>query len=532
MTLEDIQETVENFAQGARRAREAGLDGVELMCSQGYLINEFTSPASNQRTDEYGGSLENRLRFPMEIIRRVREVAGDDFAIIMRLCVEEFVPGSLGLSESLPIARAFEQAGVDILDLQIAWHESRVPSVYMTVPRGAFVYLADIVKKEVNIPVVAVNRINDPFLAEDILRQGKADLIGMCRGLIADPEFPNKASEGRFDDICRCTGCVQGCLDWKGADRVPVHCLVNPEAGREKAMAVKPAPKQKKVVVVGGGPAGLETARVLALRGHKVTLYEKEEELGGNLRLAALVPGKSEFHDFIRYLVGQVEKLGVNVVCGKVATPELIEKESPDAVVIATGWKQRVPAIPGIDNKMVVNFRDVLERKVDLGREVVVIGAGGVGAETAIFVAKEGASTPESIAFLLGTGAITGEEVSNLMHGSRKVTLLRRKGSIAGGVPRQVRWVVLQELKKMGVETLSELDYEKITGDGLTIIKDGEHKLIPADTIVSAAGGEPDNDLYQALEGKVAELYCIGNAREVRNCLVAVYEGAEAGRAI
>jgi len=532
MTKEDIKGTIEHFAQGARRAKEAGFDAVELMCSQGYLINQFSSPASNQRTDEYGGSLENRLRFPLEIIQRVREEAGEDLAIIMRLCIEEFVPGSLGLKESLPIARIFEQAGIDILDMQIAWHESRVPSVYMTVPRGAFVYLADIVKKEIKIPVIAVNRINDPLLAEDILRQGKADLIGMCRPLIADPDLPDKAAQGRFDDICRCTGCLQGCLDWKGTERVPVNCLVNPEAGREKKLVIKPAQKPKKVVVVGGGPAGLEAARVLVLRGHKVILYEKEEAPGGNLSLAARVPGKSEFGYFIRYLVGQVEKLGVEVIYGQEATPEAIKADNPDVVVIATGWKQRIPGIPGIDNKKVVGFKEVLEGKAELGKEVVVIGAGGVGAETALFAAKEGINNPDNIVFLLSTGAITGEEAVNLNKGNRKVTLLRRKGSIGGGMPRQVRWVILQELRNLGVEMLSELDYEKITDEGLTIVKDGERKLIPADTIVVAAGGEPDDDLYRALEGKVAEIHRIGNAKEVRNCLSAVYEGAEIGRAI
>ncbi len=532
MTKEDIRETIEHFAQGARRAKEAGFDAVELMCSQGYLLNQFTSPVSNQRTDEYGGTLENRLRFPLEIIQRIKQVVGEDFAILMRLCVEEFVPDGYGIEDTLPIARVFEQAGIDILDLQIAWHESRVPSVYMTVPRGAFVYLADAVKKEIKIPVIAVNRINDPLLAEDILRQGKADLIGMCRGLIADPELPNKAAQGRSDDIRVCTGCLQGCLDWKGTERVPVNCLVNPEAGREVGLAIKPAKKRKKVVVLGGGPAGLEAARVLALRGHGVTLYDGEKELGGYLRFAAMTPGKSEFGYFIQYLARQVDKLGVKVICGQKATVETIIKENPEVVVIATGTRQRIPGIPGIDNKKVVGFREVLERKVGLGREVVIIGAGGIGCETALFVAKEGSNHPESVLFLLSAGAITSEEAVNLAKGNRKVTLLRRKGSIGGGMPRQVRWVILQELRNLGVEMVSELDYKEITDDGLTIIQDGGEKLIPADTIVVAAGGDPDDGLYHALEGKVAEIYRIGNAKEVRNCLAAVYEGAEIGRAI
>ncbi len=533
MSKADIEETIDHFVQAARRAKATGFDAVEMMCSQGYLVNEFTSPIANQRTDEYGGSFENRLRFPLEMIQRVKQEVGSGFPIIMRLCAEEFVPGGMGLAESRRIAKAFEQAGVDILDLQIAWHESRVPSVYMTVPRGAFVYLANAIKQEVKIPVIAVNRINDPLLADEILREGRADLIGMCRPLLADPELPKKAEQGRFEDICLCTGCLQGCLAWKpDGDRVPVNCLVNPEVGREETFALKPAAKSKKVVVVGGGPAGLEAARVLALRGHKVTLYEKEKELGGYLKFAAMVPGKSEFGYFIQYLAKQVEKLGVKVICGKEATTGIIQREKPAAVVIATGTKQRIPGIPGIDKKKVVRFQDVIARKVEMGKTVVVMGAGGIGSDTAIFAAKEGSPSPESIVFLLNNGAVNGEGATRLDKGTRKVTLMRRKGAIGGGIPRQVRWVVLQDLKALGVNTLTELDYVEVTDDGLVIKQNGEKKLIPADTIIVAAGGEPENSLYQALQGKIPEVYIVGNAKEVRNCLDAVYEGAEVARAI
>lgn len=532
MDKEEIRDTIEHFAQGARRAKDANFDAVEIISSQGYLINQFISPITNQRTDEYGGSFENRLRFPLEIIQRVRHQVGQDFPIIVRFCAAELVPGGLGIEDAKRIGKTYELAGVDILDLQVAWHESRVPSVYMTVPRGAFVYLADAIKQEVNIPVIAVNRINDPLLAEEILKQGKADLIGMCRALLADPELPNKAAQGHFEDIRLCAGCLEGCLAWANGDRLPVSCLVNPEVGREKDFMLKPAPKRKKVVVVGGGPAGLEAARVLALRGHKVTLYEREKELGGYLKLAALVPGKSELGYFIQYLVRQVEKLGVNIICGKEATVEVIARENPQAVVIATGSEPRLPDIPGINKKHVVAFRDVLERKVKLGKKVVVIGAGGIGCETAIFVAKEGAVHPENMVFLLSTGAITAEEAINLAKGKHDVTLVRRKGSIGGGVPRQVRWVILQELRALGVNTLTGLDYDEVTDDGLVIMQNGQKRLLPADTIVVAAGGEPEDSLYRALTGKAIELYHIGNAKQVRNCLSAVYEGAETARVI
>ncbi|MFH1087293.1 MAG: FAD-dependent oxidoreductase [Chloroflexota bacterium] len=525
MTKQDIETTIDHFARAAGRAKAAGFDAVELLGSQGYLINQFLSPVSNKRADEYGGSFENRLRFPLEIVAAVRRQVGDAFPIIMRLCASEFVPGGLGIEDTKKVARAYEQAGIDMLDLQIAWHESTVPSVYMVVPRGAFTYLARAIKQAVGIPVVAVNRINDVFLAEEILRQGKADLVGMARALIADPELPNKAREGRIEDICPCVGCLEGCLAFSDGRRLPVKCLTNPRAGREAEFPRQAAPERKKVVVVGGGPAGLESARVLSARGHRVVLFEKEPVLGGELRLAGLIPDKQEFSPYISYLERQLQTLRVKLFLGKEATPQAVLDEKPQAVVIATGAHATMPPIPGINDPRVIGYRDVLNGR-ELGEKVVVIGAGGVGCDMAIYAARLGAPDAESLLFLLRAGAINGEEAVQLSRGGRKVTLLEMLDKIGLGIYPQVRWVVLQELRRLGVEAITGIKCQQITDRGVLISHQGQEKLIEADSVIIAAGIKPENSLYQAVKEKVPETYLVGNAGQVRDALAATEEAA------
>ncbi|MEA1872323.1 MAG: FAD-dependent oxidoreductase, partial [Chloroflexota bacterium] len=350
LTVKEIHRLVEEFGKAARRARDAGFDAIELPLGIGYLLSRFLSPCTNQRSDEYGGNLENRMRLPLEIIEKIKEKVGKDYTIICRLSVEEFMDGGHTIEDSRRVASALEEVGIHALDIQAGWHECPVPLVQMSVPRGAFVYLAEEIKKVVPIPVIAAYRINDPVLAEHVLSQGKADLIGMARALVADPEFPNKAKEERMDEIRPCIACSR-CLEevlpaYKSWGKpVSVSCTVNPQVGKEMEYVIKPAAKAKRVFVVGGGPGGMEAARVAALRGHKVTLYEKQDRLGGELLVSCLPPYKDEISCLTQNLVTQVYEAGVVVRLNTEARAKLIEQEKPDAVVLAVG---ATPIIPDI----------------------------------------------------------------------------------------------------------------------------------------------------------------------------------------
>ncbi|MDO8670841.1 MAG: FAD-dependent oxidoreductase, partial [Dehalococcoidia bacterium] len=395
----------------------------------------------------------------------------------------------------------------------------------------AFVYLAETIKEKVKVPVITCNRINDPGLADEIIRQGKADFVAMGRAFIADPHLPRKAFEGGFTDINTCVGCNQGCLDNIFSGN-PNACLVNPEAGRERELAVKAAPRSKKVLVIGGGPAGLEAARVAAARGHAVSLYEKTNCLGGQLNLAAVIPGKGEFAGLVRNLSYQAINQGVNIVLGKEVTSGLVESLRPDTVIVATGSSPTLPEIPGIQGANVVHANDVLSGKVEVGRRVVVIGARGTGCDVSLFIAKRGAATAEAALFLTRAGTLEATRTLPTAAKSMQVTLMRRTGRIADDLGRSVRWIVLQELNDAGVRTIAGLEYEEINEQGVVIRKDGLSQLIEADTVVIATGREPVADLFAALGEKVPELHLIGDAKQVRDALAAIYEGAIAGRAV
>jgi len=376
LTIPEIRETIAHFAEGAARAKEGGFDGMELAGTGGYLFNQFLSPQSNLRDDEYGGDAERRMKFPAETVQRIRQSVGPGFAISYRTCGDEFMKGGLRQEEMKLVAQAMEKAGADMINVTAGYHQSFLPLITMDVPRGTFVYLAQGTKEVVNVPVMACNRINDPFLAEQILLNQQADMIGMARGLMADPELPNKIAQGRYDEIRRCIACNQGCMD-AAFMMQQITCAFNPAAGREKEFELVPAEKPKKVFVIGGGPAGMESARTLALRGHHVTLFEKAEKLGGQLNLAAIPPGRGEFASAVNYLKNAVKKAGVKIELGKEAGAEFIKKENPDAVVLAAGSKAIRPDIPGIDGKNVVSASDVLLGKAEIGENVVVIGGGG-----------------------------------------------------------------------------------------------------------------------------------------------------------
>jgi 2,4-dienoyl-CoA reductase (NADPH2) len=425
-----------------------------------------------------------------------------------------------------------EKAGVDMINVTGGWHETRVPQLTMALPRGGYAYLAAGIKQAVSIPVMACNRINDPGLADQILRDGLADLIGFARALIADPELPNKAREGRFEEINRCLGCNQGCFDTLFAGQ-PQTCLVNTRAGAEAKRKVKTSSRRKKVMVIGGGPAGMEAARVAALRGHQVTLYEKRKKLGGQLDLAAIPPGRGEFLIFGDYLETQLKKLNVAIHLGIEVSAVQIEAEKPDALILATGAVALTPPIKGIDGSNVRFAWDVLRGKVDTGKEIVIIGGGAVGLETALFLAHKGALDAETLYFLMFKKAEKFETLQSLLYqGVKKIAVVEMLKKFGQDIGSSTRWTILQDVSRMGIKTFTRTQAKEITPEGVIAERDGKEVLMKGDTVVIAAGARSENRLYEELKGRVAEVYLIGDARNPRKALEAVAEGFEAGNKI
>jgi len=532
LSIPEIRQVQRNYALAAARIQRAGFDAVEVIASAGYLISQFLSPLVNRRRDEYGGDFENRMRFGLEVIAEVRREVGSDFPIIVRVAGNEFMDGGLANEEARLFSRGLEKAGADMINVTGGWHETRVPQITMGLPRGGFVYLAQGIKQAVSIPVMACNRISDPILADRILRDGQADLIGFARGLIADPELPNKAREGRFDEINYCIACNQGCFDpiFEGK---PQTCLVNARAGAERKRAIEPVSSRKKVMVIGGGPAGMEAARVAALRGHEVCLYEKNECLGGQLPLAAAPAGREEFLTFVRYLEGQMKKLNVTVHMGTEATPLQVDREKPEVVIVATGAEPAIPGIKGADRPNVVLAWDVLSGKADTGKEVVIIGGGAVGLETALLLARKGTIDADTLYFLTINQAEKPETIQGLLcRGLKKVTVLEMLKRAGQDIGRSTRWAILQDLSRLGVRTLSKALAKEITERGVVIEREGREELIPGDTVVLATGAKPVNSLYDQIKSRVREIHVIGDAKNPRKALEAVAEGFEAGRMI
>lgn len=490
---EEILAIEEEYADSAYRAKKAGYDAVEILCATGYLISQFLSPATNKRDDEYGGSLENRMRFLLEIIELIRGKIGN-YPLLCRISGDEMVDGGNTLREQKIIARYLEDAGVDALNVNVGWHESRIPQITMSVPRGGFIHLAASIKKEVGIPVIASHRINDPLLAEKILKEGKADFVAMARALIADPELPNKAKEGRFSEIRYCIACNQGCFD-NILRMVPVSCFMNPLAGREGKVKVEEAEKKKRIVVVGGGPAGMEASIILARRGHEVVLYEKKK-LGGQLNLAAIPPGREEFLTAIRYLEGELRKNRVEVKIEE-ATREKIMEEGADAVILATGSSPVIPSgWEGIPAHDVLSGREV-------GNSVIIIGGGGIGCETAIWLASRG----------------------------KNVTILEQLPKIAQDVGPSTRWTRIQVLQELGIKVIAEAKVRSVKGNEVSYEKDASRNTISAESIVIAVGMQPDRELYEKLKGKI-EVHEIGDCRKTGKAIDAIRSGFEVGRKI
>ncbi|WP_329625119.1 NADPH-dependent 2,4-dienoyl-CoA reductase [Streptomyces sp. NBC_01255] len=517
LTDAEVEQTVEDYARCAELAKQAGYDGVEVMGSEGYLINEFIAAATNQRTDRWGGSYENRVRFPLEIVRRIRERVGADFILVYRLSMLDLVPGGSTLEEVVRLAKEIEAAGATIINTGIGWHEARIPTIATSVPRGAYTWVTKKLMGAVSVPLVTSNRINTPEVAEEILADGRADLVSLARPFLADPAFVAKASEGRADTINTCIGCNQACLDHTFNLKI-TSCLVNPRACHETELVLSPTRLAKRVAVVGAGPAGLACAVSAAERGHAVTLFDAAAEIGGQLNIAKRVPGKEEFDETLRYFRVQLAERGVEV---RLNTPVAAgDLDGYDEVVVATGVSPRTPGIAGVDHPSVVSYLDVLRDGAPVGERVAIIGAGGIGFDVAEFLTDggEGASQdPET--YFRQWGVDTSYENRGGLRAPertappRQVHLLQRKSTKVGaGLGKTTGWIHRTELKHRGVAMVAGVSYDRIDDEGLHVTIDGEAQLLPVDTIVLCAGQEPRRDLYEELVAAGRSTHLIGGA--------------------
>ena len=516
-----IERQIKAFVRAGVLAREAGYDGVEVMGSEGYFINEFLVATTNQRTDEWGGSYANRMRFPVEVVRRMREAVGKDFIIIYRLSMLDLVPDGQSWEEVVMLAKAIEVAGATLINTGIGWHEARVPTIATSVPRAAFAWVTKKMKAEVSIPLITTNRINTPEVGEKIIADGCADMVSMARPLLADPEFVNKAAEGRADEINTCIGCNQACLDHVFQQKL-ASCLVNPRACHETELVFTKAIQKKRIAVIGAGPAGLACATELAARGHEVDLFDSASEIGGQFNMAKQIPGKEEFHETLRYFTKRIEVTGVRLHLNKrVGADDL---KGFDEVVIATGVSPRNPKIIGQDGANVLSYIDVLLHKKPVGKRVAVLGAGGIGFDVSEFLVEDHSPTMDLDAWKrewgVGDPAQTrgGLIKPEVTAPARQVTLLQRKASQPGkGLGKTTGWIHRAALKKKKVEMLAGVNYEGIDAKGLHISFGEKHEnptLIECDTIVLCTGQEPLQELLAPLQAAGVKTHLIGGAFE------------------
>ncbi len=533
MNKDDIARVIDNFARASARAKEAGFDLVEILGSAGYIISQFLSPITNRRTDEYGGGLENRMRFGLEVADAVRNAVGDDYTVFMRLAGNDFMPGGNTNKEARIFARELVGHGIDAFNVTGGWHETRVPQIPMEVPRGGFAYLAKGIKETVSKPIIACNRINDPMLAEEIISNGIADMVGFARGLIADPMMPKKLEQERSKEIMPCIGCNQGCFDHVFSLK-PVECLVNPRAGSESSvpMHVKTG-SRKHVMVIGGGPAGLSAAAEAARSGHKVTLYERTDKLGGQLHIAGALEERKEFITLAHALTAQAFATGVSIKTGVTVDSKILRDNEPDVVMIATGGRPVVPPIPGVDAQNVVQAWDVLSGRANVGKDILVIGGGAVGIETAIYLAKIGTVDAETLRFLFLYNA---EDVDTLREistrGVKNVRVIEMLERLGADIGFTTRWIELGMLRRHGVKAGTGTKAKEITPEGVVVEIQGREEFIPCDTVVLAVGTAPINSLKGSIEDMGIDIKVIGDAKKPRKAFDAIRDGFYAAREI
>ena len=515
----EVEETIEDFARAARLAQGAGYAGVELMGSEGYLINEFVARRTNHRDDQWGGSYENRMRFPVEIIRRTRERVGENFIIIYRLSMLDLVEDGSTLEEVIALAQAVEKAGATIINTGIGWHEARIPTIATSVPRAGYAWVTKKLMGKVGIPLIATNRINTPDVAEQLLADGTSDMVSMARPFLADAFFLAKASEGRSDEINTCIACNQACLDHTFAGKTS-SCLVNPRACHETKIIITATAQPKRLAVIGAGPAGLAFAVTAAERGHAVTLIEAAAEIGGQFNIAKQIPGKEEFHETIRYFNRQIQLRGIELRLNTLATAVSLVAENFDEIILATGVTPRIPDVDGVNHPSVLNYVDVLRDKKPVGAKVAILGAGGIGFDVAEYITAEGTSAtlvPEKFyrewgidADYLHAGGITEPEPERP---DRRVSLFQRKETKVGaGLGKTTGWIHRTALKSKGVAMVPGVEYHKIDDAGLHLSVNGTTTVLAVDTVILCTGQEPRRELMAGLEAAGAVVHVIGGA--------------------
>jgi len=542
LTHDEIIQTIEDYANCAKLAKMAGYDGVEIMGSEGYLINQFITKCTNQRIDEWGGEYENRIRFPLKIVKKVKDkiqkefADADNFLLIYRLSCLDLVEDGSSFEEVVELGQLIEVAGASIINTGIGWHEARIPTIGMMVPRAAFSWVTKKLKPHLNIPIITSNRINDPYVAENLLRDGIADMVSMARPLLADENFVNKTADGRQDEINTCIACNQACLDHLFQMKTAT-CMVNPRAGRETELNYIPSKESKSIAVVGSGPAGMTAAYIAAMRGHHVTLFDEKNKLGGQINYAVKIPGKEEFFETLRYYKVMLEKYNVSIKLGKLINDEYLLAENFDTVVIATGVKPRKLELEGADHKKVLSYLDVLDNECFVGDKVAIIGAGGIGIDVAHYLTSKTPFSSSVSEYLKGYEILDSDQALGILKPKkREITVLQRSSEKIGKkLGKTTGWAHIQTLKSHGVNLVSGVNYIKIDNDGLhieVIRKNGsdyQKLLIEVDNIIVAAGQEPKLDFAEKLIEAGLDVHVIGGAKRTQglDAKTAIVEGAE-----